>query len=140
MTDEKLIKCYKLLSIVGAILMIALVVFFIFWASGKLFDTNRPGKPDSSKEEIKVIVKDSIETQKLRTALSNLQSEFDRYKRQSERTKKFLTNKIQENETFKQKAIAGNDSTIYHILDSLLTRYGELSVTRKNKNGNSGGF
>ena len=138
MTDEKLIKCYKWLTIVGAILMIALVVFFIFWASGKLFDTNRP--PDSSKEEIKVIVKDSIETQKLRTALSNLQSEFDRYKRQSERTKKFLTNKIQENETFKQKAIAGNDSALYHTLDSLLTRYGELSITRKNENGNSGGF
>ena len=136
MTDEKLIKCYKWLSIVGAILLIALTVRFMFWLSGNAFSD----RPEITKEEIKVIVKDSIETQKLRTALSNLQSEFDRYKRQSERTKKFLTNKIQENETFKQKAIAGNDSALYHILDSLLTRYGELPVARKNENGNSGGF
>ena len=137
MTDEKETKYYKWLSILGAILMIALVVFFLFWASSKLFDTNRP---EITKEEIQVVVKDSVETQRLRTMLYDLRAEFDRYKRQSERTKKFLTNKIKENETFKQKAIAGNDSALYHILDSLLTRYGELSITRKNKNGNSGGF
>lgn len=133
MTDEKETNYYKWLSILGAILMIALVVFFLFWA-------NRPEITDSSKEEIQVVVKDSIETQRLRTMLNDLRAEFDRYKRQSERTKKFLTNKINENETFKQKAIAGNDSALYHTLDSLLTRYGELSVTRKNENGNSGGF
>ena len=140
MTDEKETNYYKWLSIVGAILMIALVELFIFWASNKLFDTNRPEITDSSKEEIQVVVKDSMETQRLRTMLNDLRAEFDRYKRQSERTKKFLTNKIQENETFKQKAIAGNDSALYHTLDSLLTRYSELSVTRKNENGNSGGF
>ena len=117
--------------------VIAAIVTFNIWMWRI---PNRPGKPDSSKEEIKVIVKDSIETQKLRTMLADLRAEFDRYKRQSERTKKFLTNKIQENEIFKQKAIAGNDSAIYHTLDSLLTRYGELSITRKNKNCNSGGF
>lgn len=136
MTDEKETKYYKWLLILGAILMIALVVFFIFWASNKSFSDH----PETTNSEIPIILKDSVETQKLRTALSNLQSEFDRYKRQSERTKKFLTNKIQENETFKQKAISGNDSTLYHTLDSLLTRYSELSVTRKNENGNSGGF
>jgi len=117
--------------------VIAAIVTFNIWMWRS---PNRQEIPDSSKEEIQVVVKDSVETQRLRTMLTDLRAEFDRYKRQSERTKKFLTNKIQENETFKQKAIAGNDSALYHILDSLLTRYGELSVTRKNENGNSGGF
>lgn len=136
MTDEKEIKYYKWLLILGAILMIALVVFFIFWASNKSFSDHQ----ETTNSEIPIIIKDSVETQRLRTMLNDLRAEFDRYKRQSERTKKFLTNKIKENETFKQKAIAGNDSALYHTLDSLLTRYGELSVTRKNENGNSGGF
>lgn len=129
-----------ILQWIGGCIIIALFFSLLFYM-GKLYgESNRPEIPDSSKEEIQVVVKDSIETQKMRTMLTDLRAEFDRYKRQSERTKKFLTNKIQENEIFKQKAIAGNDSAIYHTLDSLLTRYGELSVTRKNKNGNSGGF
>ena len=133
---EKEDKQYFIVGIIACFLIAAIVTFNVWmWRN-----PNRPENPDSSKEEIQVVVKDSIETQKLRTMLTDLRAEFDRYKRQSERTKKFLTNKIQENETFKQKAIAGNDSAIYHTLDSLLTRYGELSITRKNENGNSGGF
>ena len=121
--------------------LIAALFFYLFFYLGKLRgESICSEKPNSSKEEIQVVVKDSVETQRLRTMLADLRAEFDRYKRQSERTKKFLTNKINENETFKQKAIAGNDSALYHTLDSLLTRYGELSVTRKNENGNSGGF
>jgi uncharacterized membrane protein len=133
---EKEDKQYFIVGIIACFMIAAIVTFNVWmWRS-----PNRTEKPDSSKKEIQVVVKDSVETQRLRTMLNDLRAEFDRYKRQSERTKKFLTNKIQENETFKQKAVAGNDSALYHILDSLLARYGELSITRKNENGNSGGF
>ena len=133
MTDEKETKYYKWISIVGAILMIAMVVFFLFWASSKLFDTNRP---EITKKEIQVVVKDSVETQRLRTMLNDLRAEFYRYKRQSERTKKFLTNKINQNETFKQKATTGHDSILSPTLDSVLTRYSILFEQRENKNSN----
>lgn len=117
--------------------VIAATVTFNVWMWR---NPNRPENPDSSKEEIQVVVKDSIETQRLRTMLYDLRAEFDRYKRQSERTKKFLTNKINENETFKQKATTGHDSILSPTLDSVLTRYSILFEQRENKNSNSGGF
>lgn len=120
MTDEKLIKCYKLLSIVGAILIIALVVFFIFWASGKLFDTNRPGKPDSSKEEIKVIVKDSIETGKWKDRALSAEKKLADYMAQNKRRQSSINKIKQQNEESKFKAVNSSDSIAYAIFDSLV--------------------
>ena len=118
MTDEKLIKCYKLLSIVGAILMIALVVFFIFWASGKLFDTNRP--PDSSKEEINVVVKDSIETGKWKDRALSAEKKLADYMAQNKRRQSSINKIKQQNEESKFKAVNSSDSIAYAIFDSLV--------------------
>lgn len=55
MTDEKLIKCYKWLTIVGAILMIAVVVFFLFWDQ----ETTKEEIKRSQEKQTKLIVRDS---------------------------------------------------------------------------------
>lgn len=133
---EKEDKQYFIVGIIACFMIAAIVTFNVWmWRS-----PNRTEKPDSSKKEIQVVVKDSVETQRLRTMLNDLRAEFDRYKRQSERTKKFLTNKINQNETFKQKATTGHDSILSPTLDSVLTRYSILFEQRENKNSNSGGF
>lgn len=136
MTLEKEDKQNFIVGIIACFLIAAIVTFNVWmWRS-----PNRTEIPNSSKEEIQVVVKDSMETQKLKAMLDDLRAEFDRYKRQSERTKKFLTNKINQNETFKQKATTGHDSILSPTLDSVLTRYSILFEQRENKNSNSGGF
>ena len=100
--------------------MIALVVFFIFWASGKLFDTNRPGKPDSSKEEIKVIVKDSIETGKWKDRALSAEKKLADYMAQNKRRQSSINKIKQQNEESKFKAVNSSDSIAYAIFDSLV--------------------
>lgn len=120
MTDEKETKYYKWLSIVWAILMIALVVFFLFWASSKLFDTNRPVIQNSSNEAYN---QSKIEAVKWKFKYDSVSVEYARIMAGIENKINNSTKKIKQNETTKKQDAALSDSAVYILRDSLRAEY-----------------
>lgn len=119
--NEKETKYYKWLSIVGAVLMVALVVFFLFWASSKLFDTNRPeNPPDSSNEAYN---QSKIEAVKWKFKYDSVSVEYAKVMALIERKKSNSTKKIKQNETTKKQDAALSDSAVYILRDSLRAEY-----------------
>ena len=120
MTDEKETKYYKWLSIVGAILMIALVVFFLFWASSKLFDTSRPVIQNSSNEAYN---QSKIEAVKWKFKYDSVSVEYGKVLSLIERKKSNSTKKIKQNEITKKQDATLSDSLAYKLRDSLRAEY-----------------
>lgn len=115
MTDEKETKYYKWITIVGAILMVALVVFFLFWAS------NRPEIPDSSTDE--KVVQSKIEAVKWKFKYDSVSVEYGKVLSLIERKKSNSNKKIKQNEITKKQDAALSDSAVYILRDSLRAEY-----------------
>jgi hypothetical protein len=120
MTDEKLTKYYKWLTITACVCVITLTTAYLFWASS----TNRPENPDSSNEEIQVVVKDSAETIKLQTLNKSLYEENKKLKLQLKNILTHVSPKLKQNEKNIYYAISHGDSVKMLISDSLLRAAG----------------
>lgn len=119
MTDEKETKYYKWLSIVGAILMIALVVFFLFWASSKLFDTNSPENPISNE----AYNQSKIEAVKWKFKYDSVSVEYAKVMAGIEKKINNSNKKIKQNEITKKQDATLSDSAVYILRDSLRAEY-----------------
>jgi hypothetical protein len=120
MTDEKETNYYKWISIVGAILIAAMVVFFLFWASGKLFDTNCPENQDSSNEAYN---QSKIEAVKWKFKYDSVSVEYARIMAGIEKKINNSNKKIKQNEITKKQDAALSDSLAYKLRDSLRAEY-----------------
>jgi hypothetical protein len=120
------------LQYLGAVLIAALFIAFIFWLGRKSGQIGNLEKPEKV-TEVRVLIKDSLETQILRRMLIDLRAEFEAYRKQSERTKKFFKRKIQQNENFKTGVVEWNDTIVDVELGRILTRYDSILKQRANK-------
>lgn len=120
MTDEKETKYYKWLTITACVCVITLTTAYLFWASSP----NRPGIPNSSKEEIQVVVKDTAETIKLQALNKSLSAENAKLKLQIKQIITHVPQKLKQNEKNIYYAVSHGDSIKMLISDSLLRAAG----------------
>lgn len=114
--DKKCLVC----GFVVCFVIAAIVTFNIWmWRS-----TNRPEIPDSSKEEIKVVVKDTAETIKLQALNKSLSAENAKLKLQIKQIITHVPQKLKQNEKNIYYAVSHGDSIKMLIADSLLRTAG----------------
>ena len=122
MKIEKEDKQYFIVGTIACFLIAAIVTFNIWmWRS-----PNRPEIPDSSKEEVNIIIRDTLESYKLKTIIDSTVAENKRLKSIIKRKQSNTSQILKQNEINKKKAFGSTDSIIFYLNDSLRTRYNAL--------------
>jgi len=116
MTDEKLTKYYKWLTITACVCVITLTTAYLFWASS----TNRPENPDSSNEAYN---QSKIEAVKWKFKYDSVSVEYARIMAGIEKKINNSNKKIKQNEITKKQDAALSDSAVYILRDSLRAEY-----------------
>lgn len=119
MTDEKLTKYYKRLSILVAVLITAMAVSFMFWLSGNAF-SDHPEIPDSSNNAYN---QSKIESVKWKFKYDSVSVEYAKVMAGAERKINNSNKKIKQNEITKKQDAALSDSLAYKLRDSLRAEY-----------------
>lgn len=117
MTDEKLTKYYKWLTITACVCVITLTTAYLFWASS----ANRPEIPNSSTDE--KVVQSKIEAVKWKFKYDSVSVEYGKVLSLIERKKSNSTKKIKQNEAIKKQDATLSDSLAYKLRDSLRAEY-----------------
>lgn len=113
-----------ILQWIGACIIVGLFFLLLFYL-GKLYgETKCLGKPDSSKSEIPIILKDTAETIRLQALNKSLSAENAKLKMQIKQIITHVPQKLNQNEKNIYYAISHGDSVKMLVSDSLLRAAG----------------
>ena len=113
-----------ILQWIWACIIVGLFFLLLFYL-GKLYgETKCLGKPDSSKQEIQIVVKDTAETIRLQALNKFLSAENSKLKLQIKQIITHVPQKLNQNEKNIYYAVSHGDSIKMLIADSLLRTAG----------------
>jgi hypothetical protein len=90
-----------------------------------LWPVNRPGMPNSSATENRIVIKDSVETKKLRAIVDSVIKENKRLDAIINRKQSHTSQTLKQNEINKSITPEFTDTIAYHFNDSVRARYKE---------------